>query len=260
MTSKARVDYKVDRIAQGAVFTITRAEHLNTLNREVWRGLEACLDELEREGGRFLVVTSEGERAFSAGSDLKDDVLAHWDQQSAKSDRIRSLLLRLSRSPLFSIAALNGMAHGGGLELALACTLRVAVAQARLSMPEIRLGVIPSYGGTQLLPAVIGRSRAAELMLTGRVLSAAEALEWGLVSFVRDDVQGLTEHALRIASEVGGFSADAYKAIVKCVALAGARPTQEAMDLEGRELAQVLEGEAAKDGIRAFLEQRRPQT
>src|SRR5512135_2756026 len=114
------MDYRVERRAQGAVFTITRAGHLNALNREVWRGLGACLDELEREGGRFLVVTAEGARAFSVGSDLKDDVLEHWDQQSAKSDRIRSLLLRLSRPPLFSIAALNGMAHGGGLELALA--------------------------------------------------------------------------------------------------------------------------------------------
>lgn len=253
MTSQTHVDYRVDRYAQGSVFTITRAAHLNVLNREVWRGLEACLDELEVEGRRFLVVTGEGTRAFSAGSDLKDDVMANWDQQSAKSDRIRSLLLRLSRSPLFSIAALNGMAHGGGLELALACTLRIAVAKARFSMPEIRLGVIPSYGGTQLLPAVVGRSRAAELMLTGRVLSAPEALDWGLVSFVRDDAPSLMEHALGIASEVAGFSADAYTAISRCLATAGGPPTKTAMDVESRELALVLKGPGAKEGIQAFL-------
>lgn len=247
------MDYQVDRLAQGAVFTIARVTQLNALNHAVWEGLECCLDELESEGGRFLVITGQGDRAFSAGSDLKADVLANWDQQSAKCDRIRSLLLRLSRSRLFTIAALNGMAHGGGLELALACTLRIAVAHFQCSMPEIRLGVIPSYGGTQFLPAIVGRARAAELMLTGRVLSAAEAKEWGLVSHVLDDSQGLMNRAMEIADEVSGFSLDAYCSILECLAAADAAPAMGGMDVESQQLAHLLDRPGAQEGIRAFL-------
>lgn len=249
------MDCTVDLHAQGAVFTITRCVQLNTLNRNVWVGLEACLDDLEASGRRYLVITGEGERAFSAGSDLKDDVLANWDQQAGKCDRIRSFLLRLSNSPVFSIAAVNGMAHGGGLELALACTQRVAVAQARFSMPEIRLGVIPSYGGTQFLPAVIGRARAAELMLTGRVISAYEALDWGLVSFLGEDGSATLARALAIACEVAEFSADACAAIRRCLSSFGAVPTRASLEVEGHELTRLLAGETAKEGIRRFLEQ-----
>lgn len=260
MNIASSADFHVEPHAQGAVFTITRAAHLNALNGEVWRGLEGCLDELEGRGKRFLVITGQGDRAFSAGSDLKDDVLANWDRQGAKCDGVRNLLLRLTSSPIFSVAAMNGMAHGGGLELALACTVRVAVSQARLSLPEIRLGLIPSYGGTQLLPAVVGRARAAELMLTGRTLDASEALAWGLVSAVKEDGPGLMAHALAIASQVASFSAEACHAIFRCLAVAGDPPTQATMDVEGRELSLVLEGQPARDGIRYFLDRRRDAT
>lgn len=250
-------DFHIERFPLGAIFTITRDTHLNALNGEVWRGLEGCVAELELHGKRFLVITGQGERAFSAGSDLKDDVLSNWDRQGAKCERIRNLLLRLSRSPLFSVAAINGMAHGGGLELALACTMRIAVARARFSLPEIRLGLIPSYGGTQLLPAVIGRARAAELMLTGRMLDAPEALAWGLVSAVHDDRHGVMAQAMALASQVAGFSAEACSAIGRCLAVAGDPPTQETMDFEGRELTQLLGSPSSKDGIRAFLARQR---
>jgi len=254
------VDYQIDWLGQGAVFTITRSEHLNALNREVWRGLEACLDELEAGGGRFLLITGEGERAFSAGSDLKDGVLEEWDQQSAKSDKIRRLLLRLSRSSVYSIAVINGMAFGGGLELALACTQRLSLSTSRFSMPEIRLGVIPSYGGTQFLPAVVGRARASELMLTGRVLDAAEALDWGIVSYVHDARTALMDHARSIATSVASFSDQASAAVMRCLTVSGGVPTQDGMDIESRELAYLIGDSRAKEGIRAFLRREKPSS
>ena len=180
------------------------------------------------------------------------------EQQPAKNDRVRNLLLRLSRSPLFSVAAVNGPAYGGGLELALACTMRIAVAGATFSMPEIRLGVIPSYGGTQWLPAAVGRARAAELMLTGRVLDASEALDWGLVSSVSETRAAMLAQALALGSEVAGFSPVAYRSILRCLAAAGDTPSQTGMDVEGAEVRTVLASDDAKEGIAAFVEKRKP--
>ncbi|MDN7682808.1 enoyl-CoA hydratase-related protein [Burkholderia cenocepacia] len=252
------MDFRFERIESGAVFTITRPDRLNALNRAVWDGLESCLDALERDGARFLLITAEGARAFSAGSDLKDNAIETWDQQAEKNDRIRNLLLRLSQSPVFTIAAINGAAFGGGLELALACTVRAAVNDATFAMPEIRLGVMPTYGGTQFLPAIVGRSRAAELMLTGRVLNAREALMWGLVSFVKEDHAALLAHAIALGTEVAGFGAIAYRSILDRLPATDGPADQAGMDREAALMRRVLGTDDAKEGIAAFLEKRRP--
>ncbi|VWB23348.1 short chain enoyl-CoA hydratase [Burkholderia aenigmatica] len=252
------MDFRFERIESGAVFTITRPNRLNALNRVVWDGLESCLDAAELDGTRFLLITAEGERAFSAGSDLKDNAIETWDQQAKKNDRVRNLLLRLSQSPLFTIAAMNGTAFGGGLELALACTVRTAVKNATFAMPEIRLGVMPTYGGTQFLPAVVGRSRAAELMLTGRVLDAQEALMWGLVSYVKEDRTALLDHAITLGTEVAGFSTIAYQSILDSLPATDGSADQAGMDREATRMRRVLETDDAKEGIAAFLEKRRP--
>jgi enoyl-CoA hydratase len=251
------MDFHVERLDRGAVFTITRPDRLNALNVGVWDGLEAALDELEREQARFFVVTAEGQRAFSAGSDLKEDV--SWDRQADKDDRVRNLLLRLWRSPLFSIAALNGPAYGGGLELSLACKVRIAVAEAKFALPEIRLGLIPSYGGTQFLPAVIGRARAAEMMLTARVLDANEALQWGLVSFVAENRDALLAKAVALGTEVAGFSPTAYRSILRCLPGSDDLPDQAKMNVEGAEVRRVLGTADAREGVAAFLQKRSPR-
>jgi enoyl-CoA hydratase len=252
------MEFTIERIASGAVFTITRPERLNALTRGVWNGLERCLDDLEREGGRFLVITSEGERAFSAGTDLKDNAGLAWEERPAKNDRVRGFLLRLFDSPVFSVAAINGLAYGGGMELAMACTFRLAVSEARFSMPEIKLAVIPSYGGTQFLPYLVGRARAADLMLTGRVLSASEAMMWGIVSEVVETRSALLERAVSLGQEVASFSPVAYRAIARCLAASGARPDRTALHAEGREVRVVLESDDAKEGVAAFVEKRKP--
>jgi len=251
------VDFKIERLGSGAIFTITRPQRLNALTKGVWNGLESCVDDLEKASARYLVITAEGDRAFSAGTDLKDNDGLSWDERPAKNDRVRNLLLRLSKSSLFTVAAVNGLAYGGGLELALACTVRASVASARFSMPEIKLAVIPSYGGTQFLPNVVGRARAAELMLTARVLSANEALDWGLVSHIAATREELLTQAIALGSEVASFSPVAYRSIVRCLEGSGSPPEQASMDLEGAEVRTVLSSDDAKEGVEAFVEKRK---
>ncbi|HVZ45780.1 MAG TPA: enoyl-CoA hydratase-related protein [Ramlibacter sp.] len=252
------MDFTVERKEGGAVFTITRPERLNALTRPVWDGLESCLDTLESEAARFLVITAQGERAFSAGTDLKDNAGLAWDQRPAKNDRVRNLLLRLSQSHLFTVAAINGLAYGGGLEFALACTMRICASTAKFSMPEIKLAVIPSYGGTQFLPALVGRARAAELMLTARVLDAQQALDWGLVSYVTDTPALALERAVAVATEVAQYSPVAYRSIQRCIAAAGDVVDERGMSVEAAEVREVLASEDSKEGVAAFVEKRRP--
>ena len=134
------MDFRVERHANGAVFHLTRAARMNALIKATWAGLTECLDELEQGAARFLVITAEGDKAFCAGTDLAESKTATREQSDAKNDMARAFLFRLSRSPVFTVAAINGLAYGGGLELAMACTVRIAVAQARMSLPEVKLG------------------------------------------------------------------------------------------------------------------------
>ena len=156
----AESDYTTDWGETHCILRLTRPSKLNAITLAILDGLEACLDELEKGRARALVIIGEGERAFSSGTDLSESVGLDADANRAKVRRARALFLRLHRSPITSIAALNGLAYGGGLELALACTFRIAAPDARMALPEIKLGVLPAYGGTQLLPAVIGAPRA----------------------------------------------------------------------------------------------------
>ena len=181
-TAAATADFDVRWLDGGAVFTVTRPRKMNAITKAVLEGLSACLDELEAGRGRFLVIAGEGEKAFSAGTDLAEAAGMAEAPLKAKTEFAQALLYRLSRSRVLSVAAMNGSAYGGGLEFAMACTFRVAAPHIVMSMPEIKLGLLPSYGGTQFLPAIVGKAHALDLMLTGRTISAPEALAIGLVN------------------------------------------------------------------------------
>ncbi|MCL4743992.1 MAG: enoyl-CoA hydratase/isomerase family protein, partial [Burkholderiaceae bacterium] len=176
--------FRVEPIEHGAIFRLARPDKLNALTRPMLDGLASCLGALEAGGARLVVIAAEGERAFCAGTDLAEMREMPEAARLDKSATARALFARISRSRVLSIAAINGLAFGGGLEIAMACTLRVAAAHASFSLPEIRLGLLPAYGGTQFLPALVGASRALDLMLTGRVLGAQDALGIGLVDRV----------------------------------------------------------------------------
>ncbi|HMS78240.1 MAG TPA: enoyl-CoA hydratase/isomerase family protein, partial [Burkholderiaceae bacterium] len=255
-TAPAGAPYTVTPLEDGAVFTIERPAKLNALTKPVLLGLAACIDTLEARHARLLVVTGRGERAVCAGTDLGELQGLDMAARMAKTAMARDLLVRLSRSRLVSVAAINGLAYGGGLELAMACTLRIAAPAVAMSLPEIRLGLLPAYAGTQFLPAIVGPTRALEMMLTGRAVSATEALAMGLVGRIAGADASLVDQAIDYGREVTRFSPTAIAAIRACVAAAGATVTDAGVAVEDAQVRANFDSPDAREGVAAFLEKR----
>jgi enoyl-CoA hydratase len=238
------------------VFRITRPAKLNAITRQILLSLTACLDDMERKGQRLLVITAEGDRAFCAGTDLAETQQMPAPARLDKSEMARALLVRLSRSRVLSVAAINGLAYGGGLELAMACTFRVAAAHVKVSLPEIKLGILPAYAGTQFLPALVGAARALDMMLTGRPVPADEALAMGLLNRVVPAGGDVLDAAVSLGREAVQFSPDAIAGIRECVAAAGAAVGDAGLAVEDRVVRAVSLTENAREGVAAFLEKR----
>lgn len=240
------------------LFRVNRPAKLNALTRPVLDGIAAALDTLEAGGPAVLVVTGAGDRAFCAGTDLGEIQGMERDARLAKNKLARDLFFRLSRSPVISIAAVNGLAYGGGLELAMACTFRLAPPAVKLSLPEIKLGLLPAYGGTQFLPALIGRDRALDLMLTGEPITAQAGAAMGLITRLADPNQPLTEQAVEWANQIARFSRPAIDAIRASVDAAGPVVTSDGLAVEDEQVRAVFGTEDAREGVAAFLEKRAP--
>ena len=169
-----------------ASLTINRPQQLNALNKETIEELNSALSEIEKEAAVYVVIiTGAGEKAFVAGADIKE--FAQFSTEQGKQLSAKGHELLFDKVANFSkpvIAAINGFALGGGLELAMACHIRIASENARMGLPEVGLGVIPGYGGTQRLPQLIGKSKAMEMILTGEMIDAKIALHYGLVNHV----------------------------------------------------------------------------
>lgn len=251
-------DYQIDWQDQTAIFTIVRPEKLNAITAAVLDGLTSVLDELEAGKGRALIITGTGEKAFCAGTDLAESAALDQEAADAKTLRARALFARLYHSPISSIAAINGLAYGGGLELAMACTLRIAQAHVRLSLPEVKLAVIPAYGGTQMLPALVGRGRALDMMLTGRAVAVEEALGMGLINRIADPETPLLEQAHGFLSEITRHSQVAINAIRECVAAASDSVTAAGLAVEDTAMRRAQGSADAVEGVTAFLEKRTP--
>lgn len=229
----------------------------NALGLPILEGLHAAIDAAEQAGGvKVMVVRSALDGFFAAGADIKHMSTIDAESFLAYGDTMRAVNDRLAASPWISVAAVDGLALGGGLELAMACTLRVAGAGARLGLPEVRLGLIPGAGGTQRLPQLVGRGRALDLMLTARQVPAAEAHAIGLVDRLADgDVDAA---ALDLARELVGASLPAQLAVVRTVDAAFELPLVEGFAFEAaQEQGLFTDGEAA-EGIAAFVGKRRP--
>lgn len=252
-------DFSIELLPEGALFRIERPAKLNALTRAVMKGLSDCIDTLEAHRARLLIITGRGERAFCAGTDLGELKGLTLDERREKSDASRALLVRLHRSPLLSLAAVNGLAFGGGLELAMACTLRLASAHASFSLPEVKLGLVPAYAGTQLLPALIGKARALDLMLTGRTVDAHEALSIGLIHRLAHPDSDLEGQALAFARDITRWSPTALQAIRNCVHAAGDALTDEGLAVERNEVNTNYNSADAHEGMAAFLEKRTPR-
>jgi enoyl-CoA hydratase len=226
----------------------------NAISQAVVEGLRAAVAGAAADGElRALVITGAGSRFFAAGADVSEFPKAG----GAVATTGQQLTLEIERSPLVTIAAINGMAFGGGCEIALACDLRIAARTARLGQPEINLGIIPGWGGTQRLVRVVGLGRAMPLLLSGDPVDAETALSIGLVSQVVDGAE-VTTTALALAAKLAAKAPLAVAATKRAVLEGMSLPIAEALEVERREFTQLFETADAREGVSAFLEKRQP--
>lgn len=249
-------DFRISWSDDAVVFTIDRPAKLNALTKAVLDGLAVCLDEAEARGTRLLVLTGDGERAFCAGTDLAELLEMPVPARLAKNDLARDLFVRLSRSPVVSVAAINGLALGGGLEIAMACTLRIAAAHASFGLPEVKLSLLPAYAGTAFLMALVGRGRAEELLLTGRTIDLAEALAIGLIHRAAAGGEDLVAAATAFGREVTAHDGAAVAAIRDCVAAAGRAALDAGLAMEAERVQTLFASSDAENGIARFLKRR----
>ena len=246
-----------ERVDGIAILRLNRPERLNVLSEELCALLSGMLQQLCGEDSlRALILTGEG-KAFSAGTDLNELSGSNEGEAVKISERGQQLCDSIEQFPVPVIAAVNGIAAGGGCELALACHLRIASSTASFSLPETKLGLIPAYGATQRLPREIGAGRAYEIMLTGRTLVANEADELGLVNRVVD-TPNLISESLSLAREIEKLSPLAIRACLKAVTCGLVLPIDEGLTLERELFASLFATEDAREGLRAFLEKRTP--
>lgn len=250
---------KLARRGTAAVLTVDRPDRRNALDRETVRELGRMGRELGADPGvRAVVLTGSGDRAFSAGADLKERQGMSDDEVREMLGLYRSELAWLDSSPFPTLAALNGAALGGGLELALACDLRVAAPHAELGLPETSLAIIPAAGGTQRLPRLVGTAKALELILLAKRLGAAEALAIGLVNRVSADGVDVVEDSLSFLAPALEGSPIAQRAALDAVRAAWKLPLAEGLEVERRAYEACLVSADRREALRAFSERRKP--
>ena len=247
-----------ERRASTALVTLNRPQAMNALGHETLSELQQAFEAVRADGQvKGAILTGAGDRAFIAGADIAE--LAHAtaidaERQTRTGQALFNLIENLGK-PV--IAAINGIALGGGCEAALACTIRLAVPAAKFGQPEIKLGVIPGFGGTQRLPRLVGKGIALQLILTGEMISAEEALRIGLINeIVQPDA--LIERAEAILAQIGanaplavGFALEAVNRGMEC-------SLPEALALEGALFSLCASTDDKREGTTAFLEKRRP--
>jgi enoyl-CoA hydratase/carnithine racemase len=256
MTDLVRLEYR----ASAAIVTLCRPESANALS-------EALLDELtslgsiviERADIRAVILTALGDKAFCAGADLKERL--HFTEADVRRvlDKYRSGLAWLLQCEVPVVAAMNGSALGGGLELAMMCDLRVAVNHAQFALPETTLGIIPGAGGTQRLPRLIGTARATELILLGTRINAEQALAYGLINRIAEPGVAVLDDTLRWLKPVLEGAPIATREALQAVRGACAASLSEGLDAERVAYEECLMSEDRVEALRAFADKRPPQ-
>ena len=242
-----------------AVLTLDRPKALNALNASLLDQIDNALDEVEGDpANRVLIITGGGEKAFVAGADISElyGLSKHQGRRAAR--RGQNLFARLENSRLLVIAAVNGFALGGGLELAMACDIRILSEKAVIGLPEVGLGVIPGYGGTQRMTRLVGPGHALELITTGRKIDAAKALAIGLANRVVT-AEDLMTSCRELAQEILKNAPLAVEAAKRAVRSACEVRGEEAYYVEANEFASLCGSEDAREGMKAFFERRPAQ-
>jgi len=253
------VNLRVEERDRVAFVTVQRPEKLNALDATVFTELVAAFEGFrDRKEIGAVILTGAGEKAFIAGADIS--ILAQCDPASARENARRgqafTRLLETLGKPV--IAAINGFALGGGCEIAMACTLRIAAEHAKLGQPEVKLGLVCGYGGSQRLPRLVGRGRALELLLTGDPIDAAEALRIGLVNRVVKKEELLAQ-AEAVARKILAAGPVAVKYSIEAVDRGLDLPLEQALILEADYFGRCFETKDLREGTRAFLEKRPPK-
>ncbi len=237
--------------------TINRPKQLNALNKNTIAELSEAFKDAENDASiRAIIITGSGEKAFVAGADIKE--FANFSVEEGKQ------LSKIGHDTLFNlvdqlqtptIAAVNGFALGGGLELAMSCSLRLASGNAKMGLPEVTLGVIPGYGGTQRLAQLVGKGKATEMVITAEMISADQGLKWGLVNHVTTQ-EALMDKARAIAKSIVKNSPVAIAGAMRSIN-AGYETGVNGYDVEIEEFGKAFGTEDFKEGTTAFVEKRR---
>jgi enoyl-CoA hydratase len=249
---------RLDRDEAVATITFNRPAVLNALDLATLAELGRVFAEIEADQGvRAILITGAGEKAFVAGADINE--LARQTPVGGRELALRgqALFTRIEQSRKPVIAVINGFCLGGGCELALACTFRFAADTAQIGQPEINLGIIPGYGGSQRLPRLVGQDRAMDLILTGRRISAADALAIGLVTRVAP-AASLMDEARAFARELASKAPVAVQYAMQAIRHGLESPLEQGLELEATLFGLVAATEDMKEGTRAFLEKRKP--
>jgi enoyl-CoA hydratase len=249
----------LERDGAAAIVTINRPQVLNALNSQTLDELRRAVLDLKRdESVRVVILTGAGAKAFVAGADINELAVqtpTGGREHALAGQHVFDLVENMGK-PV--IAAINGYALGGGCELAMACTLRLAADTARLGQPEIALGLIPGYAGTQRLPRLVGKGRAMAIMLTGAPIAADEALRIGLVNLVFPAAELMAE-ARKLAQQLAGAAPIAMRYIINAVNKGMQMPFAEACQYEATLFGLVASTDDMREGTDAFLQKRKPE-
>jgi len=239
------------------LITINRPDKLNALNRTVIDELNTAIDEVYSNAAiRSVIITGAGPKAFVAGADISEFQGLKHSEGMELAQKGQDIFKKIEDSPKPIVAAVNGFALGGGCELAMACHFRVASENAKFGQPEVNLGLIPGYGGTQRLTQLIGKGRAIELLISANMIDANTALQYGLVNYIVKQEELLSKARLILET----INTKAPLAIASCIKAANAvyDETIYGFDLEVTEFGNCFDTEDMKEGAAAFLEKRKP--
>jgi enoyl-CoA hydratase len=249
---------RIEHTDKTLIVTISRPEALNALNTEILNGLHKIIqDAYQTKNIHGIIITGEGEKAFVAGADIKELTLLDKAQAFEMAQKGQRLFKMIENCPKPVVGAINGFALGGGCELAMSCHMRIATENARFGQPEVNLGIIPGYGGTQRLTQLVGRGKALELMLTGDLITAQEAKTLGLVNHVVANKEELMTLAYKIMAKIGSKGPVAVANVIKSVN-AGFGFEDAGYEAEANHFAECTTTYDFKEGTSAFIEKRQP--
>lgn len=239
------------------LITLNRPQALNALNNQLVREMMDALVNFDNDDNVGAIVLTGSEKAFAAGADIKEMAMLGQDPTQARAFMLKgqALFNKIECSTKPVIAAINAVALGGGMELSMACHMRIMADRARIGQPETNLGIIPGWGGTQRLPRLVGPAKAIELILTGDLINAQEAFRLGLANKVVPAGQVLQE-AKGLAKKIASKSALTNRAVLQSVVNGLRLPIEEGLKIEVEQIGQLFTSNDAREGLTAFVEKR----